>query len=480
MPPRPAESLVAIDGSAALEGRETESRLGQVAQRLNRLSVLRAAFRSVATALLSASLLAACAAFLDPIAFRVALAALSALTVLVIALSVRGVRKRWATPLEAARWVEHKIPLDQRLLTLVADRGRDSGAALWPELEADNLAQLGRWSRERLGIAALPANVVLLLLAVIAAWLFLVPWAAETTSPLEVPGGSIAAQQKQQDPAEGDGGGVASKPISPEPQSPLQNGARPSTDGAGPQNRVEGAAAAGAIDQLQKDLAENFERSIGGQTLQDGSGKTGDGDEPQGQRGAVEESGLGKSNAEEGGRTPDESLARREQDDGTGQAVQHQDGGQGGSAKARPGEGKSGRPTDPSKQAQAKGGAQPGGRAVPGGDDPADGPLALGNEDGNKKHAGGAGAGSGKATEELLAKKPLTLSGGRQSARFSLTLGGATDKPGTDGPKSIVTQPGSRIAEGQRGAQEADRAVRHEEIPAEYEAVVKRIFKREP
>ncbi len=36
------------------------------------------------------------------------------------------------------------------------------------------------------------------------------------------------------------------------------------------------------------------------------------------------------------------------------------------------------------------------------------------------------------------------------------------------------------IAEAAGGPQDADRAVRHEEIPAEYEAVVKCIFKREP
>jgi hypothetical protein len=263
-------------------------------------------------------------------------------------------------------------------------------------------------------------------------------------------------------------------------QSQLQAGTK-GGDGAGPQVQVDGAAATGALDQLQSELASNFERSLGGNAmLQNGSSKAGDGDEPQGARGAVAESGLGKSKAEEGGRVPDEQLARREQDDGTGQAVKHENGGEGGVAKARPGTGQQGRPSDPNAQTSAKGGAQAGGRAVPGGKDPADGPLALGNEDGKKSHSGGAGAGSGKATEALLAKNALTLNGGHQTARFSLTLGGATGKADPDGPKAIVTQPRSRIADVERGPQESDRAVRHEEIPAEYEAAVKRIFKREP
>ncbi|MEW6272826.1 MAG: hypothetical protein AB1689_26410, partial [Thermodesulfobacteriota bacterium] len=121
-----------------------------------------------------------------------------------------------------------------------------------------------------------------------------------------------------------------------------------------------------------------------------------------------------------------------------------------------------------------------GGRPQAGGDAPADGPLAVSDQPGSRKHSGGAGAGSAKATEALLADKPLTLSGGRHKARFSLMLGGASGSAGSGGPRSMIGQPRSRIAEAERGPQDADRAVRHEEIPAEYEIVVKRIFKREP
>jgi len=418
LPPSAAESLVTSDGSTGREAPETELCLGQVAHRLNRLAVQRAVFRSVAVALLAGSALAACATWLSPAEFRSALAVLGLATLVVTGLSLRALRAGWAHEIEAARWVERKIPLEQRLLTLVSARPGDASARLWPELVADNRAQLGRWGKERLGIAAVPGNVVLLLLALVAAWLFLVPWYEETRSALEMPAGPGAGQQAEQ-----------------------------GSEAAG----SDGAAAPGAQARLQG-----------------------------GTRGAVPESGLGKSNGEEGGRVPDETMARREQDDGTGQAVSHENGGEGGSAKARPGTGERGRPSDPNAQTPAKGGAQAGGRAVPGGDDPADGPMALGNEDGKKSHAGGAGAGSGKATEELLAKKPLTLDGGRHKARFSLTLGGATGNAGSDGPKSIIAQPRSRIADPERGPQEADRAVRHEEIPAEYETVVKRIFKREP
>lgn len=476
MPPSAVETPAAIDAFAGREAPETELSLARVARRLNRLTTQRALYRCLSVALFAAAALAAVAGFVSTEEFRVALGAAVLLVAIVVALSLRAVRRRWADPVVAARWVEDKVPLEQRLLTLVSAPRQDVATRIWPELVADNRTQLGRWSEERLGIAAVPANVVLLLLALVTAWLFLLPWYdVDDRGPLKVPGRPAATEQGA--PGAGEGGGAAG----PGAQAGYQPGTQGGADGDAGRRQIAGGKAAAAIGELQSELAKSFERSLGGNAVLDGgSGKSGDGAEPQAKRGAVEESGLGKSNAEEGGRTPDEQLARREQDDGTGQTVQHENGGAGGAAKPRPGGGEQGRPSENKGQAQAKAGAQAGGRPVPGGSKPADGPLALGNEDGKKSQAGGAGAGTGKATEELLAKKPLTLDGGRQTARFSLTLGGSPGKAGSDGPKSMEAQPTSRIADAAGGPQDADRAVRHEEIPAEYEAVVKRIFKREP
>lgn len=476
MPPSAAETLAGIDVSTAREAPETDLCLGRVAQRLNRLAVLRASFRSLGAALLAASALAACAAWLSQEEFRIALAVLALLVLVIVALSLRALRRRWSGPLEAARWVEAKVPLDQRLLTLVSARPTDATQRLWPELVSDNRTQLPRWRDDRLGIAALPANTLLLLVALLAAWLFLVPWYEESPAPPEL-AGRTAAPPAQAPGAEGPG----EAPAGVGTQSGFQDGTRGADEGSAPRGKIEGSAQTGALHDLQSELAQNFERSLGGSAvLQDGGGKSGDGAAPEGERPAVAESGLGKSEAEEGGLVPDEQLARREQDDGSGQTVQQEGGGEGGSAKAKPGEGKGGRQSDQNERSAKKGDAQAGGRAAPGGDAPADGPLALGNEDGKKSHAGGAGAGTGKATEALLAKKALTLDGGHHKARFSLTLGGIPSKAGSDGPKSLEAQPSSRIADAGVGPQEADRAVRHEEIPAEYEAVVKKIFKRDP
>ncbi|MEW6271024.1 MAG: hypothetical protein AB1689_17210, partial [Thermodesulfobacteriota bacterium] len=210
----PAESLVPIDGSTGLEAPETEARLAHVARRLNRLTLQRALYRSLAVALLAASGLAACAAWLSPPWFRVALAALAVVTLVAALLSLRQAHARWADELEAARWVERKVPLEQRLLTLVSARS-DRGARLWPELVADNRVQLARWAGQRLGIAPVPADVFLLLLALVAAWLFLVPWYAETRAPLEVPAGAVAAAGGD-DATAGEGGRRAGTGIGPQ------------------------------------------------------------------------------------------------------------------------------------------------------------------------------------------------------------------------------------------------------------------------
>jgi hypothetical protein len=468
----PAESFVPIDGSTGLEAPETELRLAHVARRLNRVTLQRALYRSVAVALLAASALAACAAWLTPPWFRVALVALVLVALAVAALSARRAHARWAHALEAARWVERRVPLEQRLLTLVSAQA-DRGARLWPELVADNRVQLPRWGGRRLGIAAVPANVFLLLLALVIAWLFLVPWYAETRSALEMAGVGVAAEEGGE-AVPGEGGRRPSAGTAP--RKLLEDaGAVPSPG----QMKLEGEAGS-ALAELQSGLAESFARSLAGSAVLHDAARAGDGEDAP-ERGEVAESGLGKSKAEEGGQVPDDQLARREHDDGTGQTVTRAGGDErtGDAAMARVGTGERGRPAEGGADAARPGGARDG-RRQPGGDAPADGPLALGNEPGSQKHAGGAGAGSAKATEPLLAPKPLTLSGGRHTARFSLMLGGASGSAGSGGPKSMIGQPRSRIAEAERGPQDADRAVRHEEIPAEYETVVKRIFKREP
>ena len=42
----------------------------------------------------------------------------------------------------------------------------------------------------------------------------------------------------------------------------------------------------------------------------------------------------------------------------------------------------------------------------------------------------------------------------------------------------MLTLPQGHIASGERGAQAADRNVRREEVPPEYEGIVKRVFER--
>jgi hypothetical protein len=80
----------------------------------------------------------------------------------------------------------------------------------------------------------------------------------------------------------------------------------------------------------------------------------------------------------------------------------------------------------------------------------------------------------------LLAPKPLELTGGRAEARFALSLGAAPGSRSAAGAGEVPAEPESFIAAGERGEQTEAKSVRHESIPEEYEAVIKRIFERSP
>src|SRR5262249_19875920 len=141
------------------------------------------------------------------------------------------------------------------------------------------------------------------------------------------------------------------------------------------------------------------------------------------ERGDPGPSGLGRSKAEAGGVVPDEDLARREQDDGTGQLA-HRRGGQDGDAQGGRPTGAPGQPGKSAQETEMKAGAQ-GARPGGGGKNKPEGQkLAAEGQSKQLNGAGGAGAGAGKATGPLLAPKALTLDGsGRPVAHFSLALG---------------------------------------------------------
>lgn len=439
---------------------------------MNRLGLQRAVYRSVAAVLIVMTAAAVCAAYLPPVWFRALLGVLVVSGVAIVTASAFRLRSGWARAIDAARWIEKRVGLEDRLLTLVSASPHARASRLWPELVQDNEAQLPRWRDRPLDIPSVPRSIAAMIVAVLLALVFLVPWEDDPTP--EMPPLGLSPKSE---PAPGPGPQQAMPGSAPpEPGSAVVHGA--GGDGASGSQQGPSSAMA-AVDQIQSELNQAFRRSFGGQVV---AGKpeesVPDEEEATAFRGDSPESGIGETESQPGGAQPAEGLARREDGAATGPSVKSLDpGGEGSSgggktgANARPSkpgtEGKGEKKDGPGSASQRKkGGGEDAPKVI------ADGAAA------GAAGAGGAGAGAGKATGPLLADAPLTLSGDRKSASFALTLGAAAGKGGDDGDADMVVAPRSRIAAGQRGEQAADRQVRREEVPPEYEGIVKRVFER--
>ena len=452
---------------------ETADSLAHVAERLNRVSRERALFWLLGSAAFALAVAAGGASRLSPLAFRVALAGLVAAVLAIGLACALRLRAQRADAIAAARWVEARVALEERLLTLASASSEGRSSRLWPDLEDDNRSHASRWSSAPLGIPRVPANAGFLVAGLAAALLSLLPNADRPSPPPEVATAEESAlggdTEGAKSPAAG-GGGLAHG---------LPAGSAEGATAGDPAAQV-----AAAVEAVRTDLAQRFDRSIAASVI----GRSGGGSPPGGPsdgsqlatRGKPERGGISSTKGEAGGRPPDESLSRLEQDDGSGQPVRAPEP-EGGTGAGRPTQ--SGSNPQGSGQEGGKGDARGGGagKAQASGRGNPDAAKVAADLAGNPNgSAGGAGAGAGKATAALLAQKPLTLAGDRQTARFSLTIGAGTrdGKPSED--EGVPTQPKSRIADVTRGTQAADRSVRHEEIPPEYESVVKRIFAREP
>jgi hypothetical protein len=445
---------------------DTRSSLDQVRDRLNRLAVQRAASVVVGSGLFLLAASGWLASRLSTGGFRLALAGLAAAWVAIAARAAIALRDERADEQAAALWVESKVPLELRLVSLVATP-ESARSGLWSALEDDNRDALPRWAGLPLDIPRLPAVAALPFAGLLAALLALVPLSREPQSPPEL--ANRGAESGGADASGGDdpsaiGAGTAMAPGAP-------------GDGEGRGRTIEGEAAGGR--EVRQMLASRFERSVAGRALGPpppaGARPPSPGDGAPQAGTDAKRGGIGQTKGEPGGRPPDASLARLESGEG---GTKTMGGTAGGGAGTKPGsDGKpngESRSADPEASRDAKGRGQPpragdGNQQAPVGDGDAKGARAPGG--------GGAAAGAGKGGA-VLAAHPL-VENPHQAARFSLTLGaGRRDAaPGQDGRPD---DPHATIADVARGEQAAERHVRHEQIPAEYERVVKRVFAREP
>lgn len=447
---------------------EPLSHLDRVAGRLNRLALQRATYRTVGVALLSAALLAPAALWLSGKAFFTLLGGLTLVCLLVAAVSFFTLRRRWARRIDAARWVEDEIDLDERLLTLVTAPEQLRRSPLWTELETDNERHLPSWRDEKLGIATVPPNLLLLFVGAAAAFLALAPGGGDADQPPPPP--EFLAAAPETPPQRSD--------AVPAPGTAEAEGALAGDgvgDGAGGE---QGVAAESRIAQVKATLSRQFAKSFVATQLGGGTQKEeSDGEEATSMRGDLPESDLGESINQSGGMTPPEGMGHIVQDDADdgGQTVRRFD--------AEGGGGTTGSSQGGVRQGEAAQRGESTGRPADAEGEPSerdpDDPVMV-SEDATQMVAGSGGSGPGDtpATGPLLAESRLELSGGRKVARFSLSLGALSDADGSEEGGTLESDVYSYIAEGERGEQEADAGVRHESIPPEYESVIKRVFER--
>ena len=487
---------------------EIDACLARVVRRLNILRLQRAIYRIASALLLAACVGAVCAEWLPARGFRAVFSVLVIGVLAIVAASLLALRAGWTGPLSAALRVEEAMALDQRLLTLVDADATVRRSRLWADLVRDNLEHLPRWGESRLGIARVPGNVVLLLVSLALAAVMLAPVAQAPPPEASSDQGQVAAQADDTGPSEA---------AAPRGAEPAAGGAAVAGDDdlAGAESAERDGAALGdrlasaqlKLDQLQAGLAGDFERSLAGGEINDRLG-AGSGATHAGERLAHRPDSLpsseAESHAEAGGRLPPEGLARLEAGTDGASAENEESEDQAAAAKgqararAEAGAGSGDRTADARQAGGGAAGAQSaragGGRGLGGdGASPGRKPGSPARQDGARGSdplqskgtggPGGPGAGAGAATGNLLAAQPVTLMGAgqHQSARFGLTLGAASGS-GRDpsGERRAEVDPRGEIAEAARGALGADRPVRHEEIPPEYESAIKRLFAREP
>lgn len=416
-------------------------------------------------ALLSAALLAPAALWLSNEAFLALLATLVVACLAVGVGSFLALKKRWAHRAQAAKWVEHEIDLDERLLTLVSAPEEFHETDLWPELETDNAQHLGDWKSAKLGIPTIPANILLLVVGLCAFLLALAPGGGDVNQPPPPP--SFLPEPKEPPQRSG---------AVPQPGTAKAEGAL-SGDGVTEEGEGPSGMAESAITQVKAQLGQQFAKSFAAVQLGGGTQKEeSDGEDPETMRGDLPDSDLGDSVSQSGGITPPEGMGHIVQDDADddGQTVRRfeGEGGQGTTGSSQGGV----RTGEAPEKGDASGAPSDGGGEEQERDP--DAPVMV-SEDATKMVPGSGGSGPGDmpGTGPLLAKSPLDLSGGRRVARFSLALGALSDAEGGEGG-TLDSDVYSSIAEGERGDQEADTGVRHESIPPEYETVIKRVFER--
>lgn len=457
---------------------DIEDRLRRVRARFN-LYTLQHNFYSLGTVLsLGAVLLIVSAFTLSPWLFTLTAWPLLVLLAFLLLLFFRRGVAGWADQNIAARRIDARAGLKERLSTLVAQLtagviGKPPPSSLWPHLLEDNTARLPDWeikkvAPSRVPWSFLPFLAALLLLLFIASVPMLSPSSESDPFSLSNLGTVLSELPDRLDQ-------LANEKLSLLPDPPGQWGGssmfndesagsgQANDTGHQPQGEGRGQEAR-SLASLPQELQQAIRQALRG--LQDkDSNKKEQGTTPAlGNRLALKPSDEKKN--------PDFSIegknlpkGKEQQSSARGQSGGGKDGppsGTGGSTQA-PAQGSGIQHLDRARldRKNARGTFQPDSPQIPG--------------SGGESGAGGPGAGSG--TDPRLFGNQTNLSGGANTFQLSLD---ATHERGSGGEVEdkdeggIIEKSGKNLSQ----RQSLDDAIRKAQIPPEYEEIVKRLFSR--
>ncbi|MEA2624100.1 MAG: hypothetical protein QOD06_145 [Candidatus Binatota bacterium] len=427
------------------EGRSADDVLGQLARlrrRVNVVAAQEALYSTAAFALLAVSTVVVLAFALSPGWYGVAVWVVTALLLLTAAAKARALRHEWLPRRGAAVAVDRRAHLEERLATLVALAPAPGGSRLWSVLVKDNLRRLPEWSPQRMAPRLLPGSFWLALLLLLGTVALL-----QLSSILPGEGGVFPRLVPRDAPAD-----LALLPPPegvppPEESREMQNGT-----GLMDLSSILNSLPAKLRDEIlrrAKRMPPGMKPPPGAKPIAGGGarGSSASGSPPDG-RGEKSPSDRQPLAASPDGAAGDKALEAPELAERGRQGRDKADG------KLLPpvrGEGLKTLPRagTPSKEDRGKAASQLAGSGA------------------------GAGAGSGPAQGELYgAKEP----GGDADGSFQLDLDGKAEPSGDQGgSEGDPSRPAGALAKDQ----EIDDAVRRAQVPPEYEAIVKRIFRRD-
>ncbi|MBI3246626.1 MAG: hypothetical protein HYZ50_08985 [Deltaproteobacteria bacterium] len=469
---------------------EIEDRLRRVRTRFNLYSLQHHFYRLGAALSLGVALLVLGAFLLPPWVFTLASWPLLVLLAFLLLFFLRCGVAEWTNLPLAARRIDTRAGLHERLSTLVAQLtagviGKEPPSKLWSYLLTDNMAHLGDWEVKKVAPSRVPWSFLPFLAAFLAA-LFVVsvpllsskyrsdPFSLENLQTLlaQLPDrlGQMADEKMSLLPDPRDQWGGSSL-FGDGKNRPTPQEAQPPPEAGEAANQEESRSLASLPEELQKTIRE----ALKGLDVKDPEKREPGNVSPDKNqlalRPADETSQKKPESGVDGKDLPKSRAQQQQQTAGRG-------GGQGNDSKGNVSPASEGGATQPPAQGSgmqqldrakldrknAPGRFQPDGAQVPGG--------------GGSAGEGGPGAGSG--TDSNLFGNPADLGSGARSFQLALdgtherVLGDPTTEEAAKDEGGVIEKSTKNLSQ----KQSLDSAIRKAQVPPEYEEIVKRLFSR--